>query len=97
MQKKIIDIVAKSYQTSKLILRENELGLSRRSDKSLEAYRFNVYHIEKVVESLNEDDRLIISNEVLSGKKGNWYLEYMSAPTYYRHRKRAYANFVHSI
>ena len=95
--KRIIDSIAKSYLSSKLILKENELGITHRSDSYLEPYRFNVYHIEKVVESLNEDDRLIISNEVLSGKKGNWYLEYMSAPTYYRHRKQAYANFVHSI
>ena len=95
--KRLIDMIAKSYMSSKLILRENELGISNRSNSYLEQYRFNVYHIETVVSCLNEDDRLIIANEVIAGKKGAWYHQYMSAPTYYRHRKVAYTNFLRSL
>ncbi|MBR2577572.1 MAG: hypothetical protein IKE38_01450 [Erysipelotrichaceae bacterium] len=95
--KRIIDSIAKSYPSSKLILKENELGITHRSDSYLEPYRFNVYHIEAIVSCLNDDDRLIIANEVIAGKKGNWYHQYMSAPTYYRHRKAAYTNFLRSL
>lgn len=45
-------------------------------------------------ELLDEDDFFIISNEVLKGKKGNWYIGYLSSSTYYRQRAKAYANFL---
>ncbi|MBR3227657.1 MAG: hypothetical protein IKF68_03835 [Erysipelotrichaceae bacterium] len=94
MDKNLIDIITRSYMISKSILRENELGICRKTEDRLKQYRFHVHHIEYVVSCLDEEDRFIILNEVIEGKKGDWYREYMSAPTYYRHRKLAYSNFL---
>lgn len=97
MDKVLIDLLSRSYLNSKRILRENELGLRNSAERYLEPYRLNVYHIEQVVNALNDNDRFIIDNEVIKGKRGNWYYEYMSTSTYYKHRKKAYSNFLSSL
>lgn len=97
MKKELIDIISKSYLTSKRKLRENELGITYKDNKRLNCYRLNVYHIEYVVSCLNENDKFIINNEVLQGKKGNWYYDQMSTATYYRHRNKAYDNFLRDL
>ncbi len=97
MDKELIDIVSKSYLMSKRKLVENDLGIIKSNEIYLDRYRSNVYHIDYVVSCLNDDDRFIIDNEVIKGKRGNWYYAYMSPPTYYRHRKKAYTNFLRSL
>ena len=97
MEKTLIDIVSKTYITSKRKVLEKDSGVASLANRYKEHYRVNVEFIEYVVSCLNDDDRLIIENEVLKGKKGAWYYEYMSAPTYYRHRKKAYTNFLQSL
>lgn len=97
MDKSLIDLLSRSYLNSKRILKENELGIRSNTESSLESYRFNVYHIEHVVSCLCDNDRFIIDNEVIKGKRGNWYYEYMSSATYYKHRKKAYSNFLSSL
>ena len=97
MDKIFIDLLSRSYLNSKRILKENELGIRSSTERYLESSRLNVYHIEHVVSCLNDNDRFIIDNEVIKGKRGNWYYGYMSTATYYKHRKRAYSNFLSSL
>lgn len=43
---------------------------------------------------LDDDDRYIVYNEVILGKTGSWYYEMLTVSTYYRHRRKAYNNFL---
>ncbi len=90
-------LLTKNYLHCKRSIREaqeNIIPLSK--DAYIEKLRI-VTHIENVAECLEERHRLIIENEVLNGKTGKWYLEFLSAPTYYRHRCKAYEEFLRSL
>ena len=88
LNKHIIDRLSVAYLASKQFI--NDKVSARNNER-----RHIVSFIESVIKnSLNENDKFIITNEVLLGKKGNWYHEYLSDSTYYRHRKLAYANFL---
>lgn len=51
--------------------------------------------IESVIYNLlDEADFFIIFNEVIKNKRSTWYVGYLSTPTYYRHRDKAYVNFL---
>ncbi len=63
--------------------------------ENLRNKRRKIDYIEDVLHNaLDEMDYFIISNEVIKGKRGTWYLGYLSTSTYYRHRAKAYANFL---
>ena len=94
---KTINALSHSYLTHKRMLREEESGIARRPSRYLEPARIIVSHTEEVVDSLKERDRFIIYNEVILGKTGDWYREYLSPATYYRHRKSADQAFIRSI
>ena len=49
------------------------------------------------MELLDEKERFIIQKEVIEGETGTWYLDYFSMPSYYRHRKKAYAEFLRCL
>lgn len=58
-------------------------------------YAYIVENMDYVVfNMLNEDDRQIIYNEVILGRKGEWYLEYYAKSTYYNHSRKAYRNLL---
>lgn len=58
-------------------------------------YAKTIHKMDYVVFNLlNEDDRRIIYNEVILGKKGNWYLECYAKTTYYNHSLKAYRNLI---
>lgn len=95
--KTIIDQISKSYLLSKSILREDDLGITKRSRKTIDSYKLIVDRIDDIVKVLDENDKYIIYNEVVLGKKGEWYHGYISTPTYYRHRKIAYQNFLRCL
>ena len=91
LNKHIVDKLSAAYLASKYSVSDKLLAHNK---KTLEEQHI-VFFIENVTNnSLNENDKYIITNEVLLGKKGNWYHEYLSPSTYYRHRKLAYANFL---
>ncbi len=94
---KLIHALSDSYLNYKRMLREEESGITRRPLRYLEPARVVVSHTEEVVDSLKERDRFIIYNEVILGKRGDWYREYLSPATYYRHRKTAYQAFIRSF
>lgn len=91
LNKHIVDKLSAAYLSSKRFVSDK---VSVHSNFEHERQHI-VFFIESVIKNnLNENDRFIITNEVLLGKKGNWYHEYLSTSTYYRHRKLAYANFL---
>ena len=96
-QKFEIELLSRNYLNSKRIIKETEEDIIHTSYEKLKAYRRIVSHIENVAEGLGEKERLIIQKEVIEGRSGKWYLEYFSAPSYYRHRRKAYAEFLRCL
>ena len=96
-QKFEIELLSRNYLNSKRIIRETEEDIIHTSYEKLKAYRRIVSHIENVAEGLGEKERLIIQKEVIEGRSGKWYLEYFSAPSYYRHRRKAYSEFLRCL
>ncbi|MBO4919202.1 MAG: hypothetical protein J5365_03500 [Erysipelotrichaceae bacterium] len=92
-----IELLSRNYINSKRIIKETEEDIIHCSYERLKAYRRIVSHIENVAECLGEKERLIIQKEVIEGKSGKWYLEYFSAPSYYRHRRKAYSEFLRCL
>ncbi|MDD5791092.1 MAG: hypothetical protein PUD22_00710 [Erysipelotrichaceae bacterium] len=97
MQKEIVQAIANCYRDEKRKMEEYENGLFHPTDDAFRTMNYITGKIEIVLKYLEEDHRLIIYNEVVLGKKGNWYLDYMSQPTYYRLRKKAYEAFLHCL
>ena len=93
-QRRDIEILSKNYRDFKLLLEEAQQNIASHDRRKIESGIMIVTHIENVIENLDEDDRFIIEKEIMEGRKGNWYLEYFSASSYYRHRNRAYMNFL---
>ena len=93
-KKLLIDQLSKSYIYSRNIIKEQELGINLKSKRNIDAYKNIVNGIENAINCLEDNDKYIIYNEVVLGKKGEWYYGYLSTPTYYRHRKAAYHNFL---
>lgn len=92
-----IELISKNYMQSKRVILENEENILHMSSRQLEPHRRIVYHIEYVVRSLDERDRFIIEKEVMEGRRGKWYLDYFTEPSYYRNRIRAYKNFLNCL
>ena len=92
-----IELLSRNYLNSKRIIKETEEDIIHTSYERLKAYRRIVSHIENVAEGLGEKERLIIQKEVIEGRSGKWYLEYFSAPSYYRHRRKAYSEFLRCL
>ena len=92
-----IQLLSQNYLESKRRLKEFDEKLVYYNSDRIKAYRRIVTHIEDIVMLLPEKQRIIIENEVLLGKTGAWYLEYFSAPYYYRHRENAYKSFLKSL
>lgn len=89
-----IDAVARYFMAKKRILKENELGISTRSHQDIEDARKLLYKIYLIIDDLDDNSKFIIHNEIVLGKKGNWYYGQLSVPTYYRHRSKAYRDFL---
>lgn len=96
-QKFEIELLSRNYIDSKRKLKDHEQKTVRYSVDRVRLYRRIVTHIEDVIAILPEKERIIIENEVIKGRSGAWYLEYFSAPSYYRHRSKAYDNFLRCL
>lgn len=95
--KTLIDQLAKSYGMARYYIKEHECGVVRRSKETIEACHNIVNRIDSVISTLKDDDKFIIYNEVVLGKKGDWYRDYVSVSTYYRYSKVAYSDFINEI
>ena len=93
VNQKLVNEIAEAYAYFKQYIERYKLVSNMSDDINNKKKKINT--IEGVTyDLLDEDDFFIISNEVLKGKKGNWYLGYLSTSTYYRQRAKAYANFL---
>lgn len=91
--KSIVSELAQTYMNCKQYTDRSEYDDV--NQETLMIKRRIKYYIENVIFNiLDDNDRFIIQNEVLLNKKGTWYEGYISSSTYYRHRKKAYANFL---
>ena len=95
--KQTVDLLTKSYIVHKHRIKEYEQNLINISDNNIRCSRYVVSHIENVVEELRERERFIIENEVLNGKEGKWYEGCLSSSSYYRHRDKAYGEFLRCL
>ena len=93
VNRKLVNEIAEAYAYFKNYIEKYRLVSNMADDIKNKKQKINT--IEGVTyDLLDENDFFIISNEVLKGKKGNWYLGYLSPSTYYRQRAKAYANFL---
>ena len=92
-----IEILSKEYIKRKRMIREMEDNIIQYNRRNMESCYRIVLHIEYVVENLDDIDKLIIKNELLEGKTGEWYLSYFSPTCYYHRREKAYENFLHCL
>jgi len=95
--KRKIDLITSAYAFAKSILIERESGNCKYSYRTINAYEKIVNTIEGSLKYLDNDDRFIIQNEVIDGKKNEWYLGFLSSSTYYRHAKSAYIQFLNIL
>ncbi|MBO4359129.1 MAG: hypothetical protein IKX97_07745 [Erysipelotrichaceae bacterium] len=93
-QKFEIEMLSRHYLDSKYKLEDHSHALLEICPHRIKNYRRTVKHIEDVARTLPDKQRLIIEHEVMMGKTGTWYLEYFSASSYFRHRAKAYDNFL---
>jgi len=96
-QKFIIEILSKNYIHSKRIIKESEENIIQCDPEKLRTCYRIVSHIDNVTECLGEREKFIIQKEVMEGRTGKWYMEFLSAPSYYRHRSKAYEDFLHCL
>lgn len=89
-----INAVAKCFMVQKRILKEYELGISTKTKEDLESAKRLLDKVYLVINDLDDNSKFIIHNEVVLGRKGNWYCGLLSTPTYYRHRYKAYSQFL---
>lgn len=89
-----INAVARTFMVQKRILKEHELGLSNKSESEIEYAKRIMNKIYLIINDLDDNSKFIIHNEVILGKKGSWYYGFLSTPTYYRHRNKAYVDFL---
>ena len=91
LNKHIVDKLSAAYLSSKYFVNDKVSAYNQNEHDK----RHIVFYIENVINNnLSDNDKFIITNEVMLGKRGTWYHNYLSPSTYYRHRKSAYANFL---
>lgn len=95
--KTVIDIVKKTYNRSCRIVEQYYFNNIYVSEKELKQAEMCKERIQSELKYLDEMNYLVIKNEIIDGKTGNWYSGLMSAPTYYRNRKKAYATFIKNL
>lgn len=89
-----IDSVAKCFMAQKRLLKEYELGITTRPKQDIDSAKRILDKIYLVINDLDDNSKFIIHNEIVLGKKGTWYHGFLSTPTYYRHRCKAYNDFL---
>ena len=92
-----IELISRGYLQSKRILKEHQTNIRRVDPERYELCRTIVEHVENVTYSLEETERFIIEKEVLEGRRGKWYIGYLTMPSYYRYRKEAYRDFLNCL
>lgn len=89
-----IDAIARHFMIQKRIIKESELGISFKTKEQLDYARRLLKKVSLIMNDLDDSSKFIIKNEVILGKRGAWYCGFLSVPTYYRHRNKAYKDFL---
>ena len=92
-----IDLLAGVYMRARRKLSEQEYGTYFYSENVISDSQKIVYHIDSVIDAMDEKARLILENEVKLNKKGEWYRKYCSPTTYYRIRDKVYKDFLKEL
>lgn len=92
-----IDLLADAYKRANRRLVEYEYGNYNYSDNVINDSEKVVYHIDSVIDAMDEQSKYILDNEVKHHKSGRWYEEYCSHTTYYRIREKAYQEFLDEL
>lgn len=92
-----IDLISKAYNHARSRLHEVEYGHYSYPDYIVEDCEKIVYHIDSVIDMMDEKSKLILINEIKDRKTGEWYRDYCSTTTYYRIRDRIYDEFLKEI
>lgn len=95
--KEIIDILASAYMRARRRLAEETNGNYSYSNDVLHDSERIVYHIDSVIDGMDDQYKYILDNEVKLHKSGKWYLTYCSPTTYYRIREKAYQEFLNEL
>ncbi|MDO5850460.1 MAG: hypothetical protein Q4P14_04525 [Methanobacteriaceae archaeon] len=56
-----------------------------------------VYHVDSIIENMDDKAKFILENEVKLRKTGEWYRDYCSSTTYYRIREDVYSEFIEEL
>jgi len=92
--KKTIQLLSEAYRFGINALYNHNKGIKRRPQKDIEAYKKITTRIEECIYLLDSESRFIIENEIIIGRNGTWYTEYLSTATYYRHANKAYKTYL---
>ena len=92
-----IELISRGYLQSKRIVKEHQSNIKRVNTEKYRLCRTIVEHVENVAYSLDETERFIIEKEVIEGRRGKWYMGYLTRPSYYRYRKEAYKDFLNFL
>lgn len=87
-------LIRLSYRHAKRVLKEHELYFENIGPYAYKVAEYIVSHVENVVEYLDEKEKFLLTNEIILGKKDNWFKGYYSDSTYYRIRTKAYRTFL---
>ena len=87
-------MLAKHYNLSLMAIQAAEKKMKYIDHDELQRHIYIVNHIDMVIETLREEEKFIVKKEVAESRKNGWYHGYLSRSTYYRHRQRAYKNFL---
>ena len=94
----LVDLINESYHYHKRFLSEVENGIKEYDSVRVKVCRKIVGHIDSVANEFTGKTKLIVDNEIIGNLKGSkWYVQYFSAPAYYRARRAAYRSFLENI
>lgn len=92
-----IDLLAGVYVRARRKLSEQEYGHYYYSDSVISDSQKIVYHIDSVIDAMDDKAKLILENEIKLNRKGEWFRDYCSPTTYYKIRGKIYSDFLKEL
>lgn len=86
---KLVDRHIQHYLKAKIQI-ESKIACVHLKPHIVDFYRY----VDFTLSQLDEDSKLIITNDFINKNKGYWYLDYYSVSTYYRLRNIAINKFL---
>ena len=92
-----VEQIARAYVNAKRLLNESERGHYYFPGYVINDSEKIVYHIDAVIDRMDEVSKFILENEIKFSKTGNWYRNHCSQTTYYRIRMDIYIDFIEKL